>query len=258
MLREKVIMISGVGPGLGREMAIGAIREGAKVSIACRTQVYLDELSLELRKLGGEVCAVKTDISNEDETQNFVDKTLSQFGRIDALINNAIAGYDLIPFEKSNLNSWKEATEIMLYGSYNTTKQFIEPMKSKGGGSIVMINSMVVRKPLPNHSDYATSKAAMRGLANSLAVELGPYNIRVNTLYMGWMWGPAVQGYIKQTAKDQGISEKDLIAGITSNIPLGIIPEDGDCANAALFLVSDLSKVITGAGIDVNGGEVTF
>ena len=118
-------MISGVGPGLGREMAIGAIREGAKVSIACRTQVYLDELSLELRKLGGEVCAVKTDISNEDETQNFVDKTLSQFGRIDALINNAIAGYDLIPFEKSNLNSWKEAIEIMLYGSYNTTKQVI-------------------------------------------------------------------------------------------------------------------------------------
>ncbi len=258
MLEEKVVMISGVGPGLGREMALGAIREGAKVAIGCRTQSFLEELSKEIKDLGGEVCAVKTDISNSDDTQEFINQTIDQFGKIDALINNAIAGYELIPFEESSLDSWKEAIEVMLYGSYNTTKQVIDPMKSNGGGAIVMINSMVVRKPIPNHSDYATSKAAMRGLANSLAIELGPYNIRVNSLYMGWMWGPAVQGYIQQTAKEQGISEKDLIAGITSNIPLGIIPEDGDCANAALFLVSDLSKVITGAGIDVNGGEVTF
>ena len=75
---------------------------------------------------------------------------------------------------------------------------------------------------------------------------------------MGWMWGPGVKGFVSQSAKEQGISEDDIIAGITANIPLGIIPEDGDCANAALFLSSDLSKVITGAGIDVNGGEVTF
>ena len=258
MLRDKVIMISGVGPGLGREMAIGTIREGGKVSIACRTQAFLDELSQEIKDLGGEVCSVKTDISNPEQTQNFVDQTLKQFGKIDGLINNAIAGYEFLPFEQSNLDKWKEAIEIMLYGSYNTTRQVIEPMKANGGGSIVMINSMVVRKPLANHSDYATAKAAMRGLANSLAHELGQYNIRVNTLYMGWMWGPGVKGFVSQSAKEQGISEDDIIAGITANIPLGIIPEVGDCANAALFLSSDLSKVITGAGIDVNGGEVTF
>jgi enoyl-[acyl-carrier-protein] reductase (NADH) len=75
---------------------------------------------------------------------------------------------------------------------------------------------------------------------------------------MGWMWGPAVQGYVKQAALENNISEKEVIAGITANIPLGIIPEDTDCANAALFFASDLSKVITGSGLDVNGGEVTF
>ena len=72
------------------------------------------------------------------------------------------------------------------------------------------------------------------------------------------MWGPAVKGFVKQSALDNNISEEEVISGITANIPLGIIPEDTDCANAALFFASDLSKVITGSGLDVNGGEVTF
>ena len=258
MLKDKVIMISGVGPGLGRRMAIGAAKMGAKISLACRTQSYLDELSKEVKNLGAEVISVKTDISDPDQTQNFVDETVKVFGTVDALINNAFGGYDMKPLENSDLTKWKEAMDIMLYGALHTSKQVIEPMKSNGGGSIIMINSMVVRKPLPNHSDYATAKAALRGLANSLAIELGPYKIRVNSLYMGWMWGPAVQGYVKQAALENNISEKEVIAGITANIPLGIIPEDADCANAALFFASDLSKVITGSGLDVNGGEVTF
>ncbi|MDG2061030.1 MAG: SDR family oxidoreductase [SAR86 cluster bacterium] len=258
MLKDKVIMISGVGPGLGKKMALGAAKHGAKVSISCRTQEYLDELSAEIRDLGSEVIAVKTDITDPSQTQNFVDKTIDAFGSVDALINNAFGGYDMSPLENSDLEKWKEAINIMLYGALHTSKQVIGPMKENGGGSIVMINSMVVRKPLINHSDYATAKAALRGLANSLAVELGPYKIRVNSLYMGWMWGPAVKGFVKQSALDNNISEEEVISGITANIPLGIIPEDTDCANAALFFASDLSKVITGSGLDVNGGEVTF
>jgi len=78
MLEEKVVMISGVGPGLGREMALGAIREGAKVAIGCRTQSFLEELSKEIKDLGGEVCAVKTDISNSDDTQEFINQTIDQ------------------------------------------------------------------------------------------------------------------------------------------------------------------------------------
>jgi len=251
-------MISGVGPGLGRRMALGAVKQGAKISIACRTEEYLKKLSSEIEGMGGEVVSLKTDITDPLQTQNFVDKTLNSFGTIDALINNAFGGYDMKPLEDSNLDKWKEAMNVMLYGALHTSKQVIEPMKLNGGGSIVMINSMVVRKPLVNHSDYASAKAALRGLANSLAIELGPYKIRVNSLYMGWMWGPAVQGYVKQTAKENDISEQEVIEGITKNIPLGIIPEDKDCANAALFFASDLSKVITGSGLDVNGGEVTF
>ena len=118
-----------------------------------------------------------------------------------------------------------------------------------------MINSMVVRKPLPNHSDYATAKAALRGLANSLAIELGPYKIRVNSLYMGWMWGEPVQAYIDFEMGQQDISQEEAVAQVAKSIPLGRIPTDEECAKAALFLVSDYASAMTGASLDVNGGE---
>ena len=88
-----------------------------------------------------------------------------------------------------------------------------------------------------------------------LAKELGAHGIRVNSVSMGWMWGPPVEGYIQGVAKQMGTSEEDMIKGITADIPLGLIPDDSDCANAALFFASDLSRVVTGANLDCNGGE---
>jgi NAD(P)-dependent dehydrogenase (short-subunit alcohol dehydrogenase family) len=88
-----------------------------------------------------------------------------------------------------------------------------------------------------------------------LAKELGAHKIRVNQVFMGWMWGPPVEGYVVGTSAQMGIPQDEFIAGITKDIPLGIIPDDADCANAVVFFASDLSRVITGAGLDVNGGE---
>ena len=89
----------------------------------------------------------------------------------------------------------------------------------------------------------------------TLAVELGASGIRVNSTFMGWMWGPPVEGYVEMAAAS-GRAREEVIAEITADIPLGIIPDDADCANAVAFLASDLASVITGAELDVNGGEM--
>jgi len=118
-----------------------------------------------------------------------------------------------------------------------------------------MINSLITKKPLPTQGGYAASKGALATATKILAKELGPKGIRVNSVFMGWMWGPPVEMYVNYTAESMGVEPKDIIDGVTKDIPLGIIPDDSDCANAALFLISDLAKVITGANLDVNGGE---
>jgi NAD(P)-dependent dehydrogenase (short-subunit alcohol dehydrogenase family) len=129
------------------------------------------------------------------------------------------------------------------------------PWDAAGKGSIVFVNSMIQKKPLPTQSGYASSKGALTAAARMLAKELGPYGIRVNSTFMGWMWGPPVEGYVEYLVS-QGRTREDVMGEITKDIPLGIIPDDADCANAVVFLASDLARVITGAQLDVNGGEM--
>jgi NAD(P)-dependent dehydrogenase (short-subunit alcohol dehydrogenase family) len=114
---------------------------------------------------------------------------------------------------------------------------------------------MIQKKPLPTQSGYATTKGALTVAARMLAKELGAHGIRVNTTFMGWMWGPPVESYVEY-AVSQGAERDAVIADITKDIPLGIIPDDADCANAVAFLASDLASVITGAELNVNGGEM--
>jgi NAD(P)-dependent dehydrogenase (short-subunit alcohol dehydrogenase family) len=114
---------------------------------------------------------------------------------------------------------------------------------------------MVEHKPLATQGGYGSSKSALRCATKHLALELGKYNIRVNSVHMGWMWGPSVETYFSWQEQATGRSQQELIDEVASSIPLGVIPDDGECARAALFFGSDYSSVVTGAALDVNGGE---
>jgi NAD(P)-dependent dehydrogenase (short-subunit alcohol dehydrogenase family) len=255
ILEDKVVIVSGIGPGLGQELAINAGREGAKVVLAARTQAFLDEVDAEVRKTGAETLVVATDITQTDQCQNLVDKTVERFGRIDALINSAYSGGTFCTFEDANLDDWRKTMEVNLFGSLGLTQLVVPVMKNQGKGAIVNINTLVERKPLPMQAAYASSKGALTVATRMLAKELGPHGIRVNSVAMGWMWGPPVEGFVKGQAKATGQSVDEVIADITKDIPIGVIPDDADCANAALFFASDLSAVVTGANLNCNGGE---
>jgi NAD(P)-dependent dehydrogenase (short-subunit alcohol dehydrogenase family) len=258
LLRDKVVIVSGIGPGLGQELAVLAAREGAAaVVLGARTAHKLDtaEQAIQALDLGTPVLKVPTDIADQTQCQALATRTVEAFGRIDILFNSAYDPGSFEPVAQASLEGWRRAMEVNFFGTIQLTQACVPAMIEAGGGAIVMIGTMVEHKPLATQGGYGASKSALRSATKHLALELGRHHIRVNSCHMGWMWGPAVEGYFAWQASQSEQSQEELIADVTRNIPLGVIPDDGECAKAAVFLASDYASVVTGAALDVNGGE---
>lgn len=258
LLEDKIVIVSGIGPGLGIKLAVLAAEQGAKgIVVAARTAAKLDEAEQQIKALNSSatVLKVSTDITDRSACNNLVKAACDKFGRIDCLINSAYDPCRYDPIETANMDDWRRTMEVNLFGSMNLTQAVIPQMKLQGGGSIVMVNTMETRKSLSSQGGYGASKAALASATSHLALELGKYGIRVNSSFMGWMWGAPVEYYVKMMAKHKGVSADDIKKGIAKNIPLGDIPTDYDCGKAVIFLASDYSCAMTGACLDVNGGE---
>jgi NAD(P)-dependent dehydrogenase (short-subunit alcohol dehydrogenase family) len=256
LLKDKTAIVSGIGPGLGKEIALAFAREGADVALGARTESYLEEVRGEIEALGRQAVVSRTDITEQSECDALVKAAVDAFGHLDIVVHNAFAPDTFQLFEEVDLASWRHIMDVNLFGSLQLTQAAIPHMKAQGAGSIVFVNSMIIRKVLPLQGGYATSKGALMTAAQVLAKELGPHGIRVNSIVPGWMWGPSVEMYFKMQEAQTGRSVQELYDEIASQIVLGEIPPDDDCANAAVFFASDLSRVITGQSLDVNGGEV--
>jgi NAD(P)-dependent dehydrogenase (short-subunit alcohol dehydrogenase family) len=256
LLKDKVVVVSGVGPGLGREIARACAREGADLVLGARTATFLDEVAAEVSAGGRQAVTVPTDITKVDQCAALIAGAVDAFGRVDCLVNSAFRPDVFRTFEDVDLDIWRKIFEVNVFGSLQLTKAALPQMKAQGGGSIVFINSMVMRKVLPLQGGYASSKGALLTAARVLAKELGVYRIRVNSVVPGWMLGPPVEGYLHIMASANGTTRDEEYAKIAADIPLGLIPPDEDCANAVVFFASDLSAVITGQSLHVNGGEI--
>jgi len=257
LLKDKVVVVSGIGPGLGIHLATLAAAEGAKVVMAARTPAKLHDAERAIKDLGIDtpVLKVPTDIALVSDCERLVAQSIDAFGRIDGLINSAYVPGVMGPVETANLDDWRNTFEVNLFGSLNLIQAALPHMKLQRGGSIVNVNSQVVRKPLAGQGGYAASKAALACATSYLALECGKYGIRFNSVYMGWMWGPAVANYFEGMARELKTTVDALKQNVTESIALGIIPEDRECAKSVLYLLSDFASVVTGASLDVNGGE---
>lgn len=258
LLKDKVLIISGIGPGLGIKLAVEAAKEGAKgLAIAARSQDKLDETEQRVRELGlnCKVLKVRTDISDPAQCKNLADAAVKEFGRVDALINSAYFHGNSEPIMGGDLELWKTAFATNVIGTMELSRAIAPHMAANGGGAIVIINTMATMKPLAGEAGYAVSKGSLTTATKSLAAELGPQNIRVNATRMGWMWGVPVQTGLQMAADAQGLTLDQVVAGVAQNIALRRIVTDDECARSALFLVSDYASAVSGAILDVNGGE---
>jgi NAD(P)-dependent dehydrogenase (short-subunit alcohol dehydrogenase family) len=253
-LDGKVILVSGVGPGLGYETVGIALREGANVVAAARQADRLQTLCSELDPSGKRVTPVPADMTDPDSCAQLVEQALERFGALDGIVHVAALDAVFGWLEGADLDEWRQVYEVNVFGSMNLVQAAMTALKD-GGGAIAFIGAQSTDLPQVPQLAYASSKGALRTLARQLAVELGPDGVRVNNVVATWMWGPPVQGYVAMTAKARGVDEQVVIDEIASHMALRAIPEDGDVAEMACFLMSDRARMVTGQTIWVNAGE---
>jgi NAD(P)-dependent dehydrogenase (short-subunit alcohol dehydrogenase family) len=259
LLNGKVVIVSGVGPGLGQANARALAREGATVVLAARNAEYLATVQGEIEAAGGQALAVPTTSVDAEQVGALVDRTVDAFGRIDGLVNNAFRMDTFQPFEAVDLVKWRKIFDVNVWGALGLTQACVPHLKKAaaehGDASIVFIISMSMRKIRPLEGGYSSSKAAVQTAAKTMAVELGGTGVRVNCIAPGFIGGPNVDVYIGMEAEARGLTRDEVQAGIESNIALGKIPPQDDIANSVVFFISPWSNVITGQTLDVNGGE---
>ena len=255
LLENRIAIVSGIGPGMGRDISLALAREGAHLVIAARTTVALDALAAEIRALGRRALCVPTDIANADQCRRLAEAAHAEFGRIDVLVNNAFKGGLEPAVADGRMEDWRRIFDVNVFGSLQLTQATIPHMRAQGGGSIIFINSMSVRIIEPHFGAYAASKGALLTAAQTLAKELGVYKIRVNSVVPGYIWGPALAGYFKRLAQERGTTPEAIYAEIAARTALRHIPTSEEIADAVVFFASDLSRAITGQALDVNGGH---
>ncbi|MEM1140996.1 MAG: SDR family NAD(P)-dependent oxidoreductase [Pseudomonadota bacterium] len=259
-LSGRLAIISGIGPGMGRDVALTLAKAGADIVLAARREQSLLAVKEEVEAIGRKALPVTTDISSSEDCERLASEAVNNFGRIDILVNNAFFIGDMQPFETTDIdNSWSEVLDVNLLGYMRLSQAVVPQMKTQGSGSIIMINSVSMtqfkKTALPVVS-YASSKAGMQSAAMYMAGELGEYGIRVNSVRPGYIDGEALSAFFMIKAQEWGCSEQEVRQRvIDEELALGFIPHSHDIAETVLFFASDMSRAVTGAMLDVNAGE---
>ncbi|MGW4727923.1 SDR family oxidoreductase [Streptomyces shenzhenensis] len=256
-LAGKTVVVSGVGAGLGHRVAAAVVRDGGNAVLGARTEANLAKSAAEIDPAGGHTAYRATDITDEGQCGALAELARERFGRIDAVVHVAALDSYFGGLADADFATWQSVLDVNLLGTLRMTRACLPALKA-GGGSVVFIGtqSAVAAPSQVQQAAYAASKGALTSAMYSLARELGPHRIRVNTVLPGWMWGPPVQAYVRFTARTEQVPEAEVLGRLTDRMALPEPATDGDVADAAVFLASDRARAITGQSLLVNAGEL--
>lgn len=255
-LKDKVALITGASTGLGFATAKELLNEGSKVVICARNQERLNKAVSQLLTAGhnkNSILSFPTDVSNEDEVQSLIKKTIDHYGTLDILITNS-GGPPAGPFESHTLATWRKSIDQILLGTVQLIYNALPYLLKGNSPSILTITSLSGKQPLPDLIISNSLRPAILGLTKTLANELGPKGIRVNSILPGWTCTERSQELLANMAtKTQRPLEAEY-ADKESKIPLRRIGKPEEFAKVATFLVSPAASYITGDMIQVDGG----
>ena len=254
ILEGKVVVISGVGPALGSTLARRCAEQGADLVLAARTVERLEDLAKQITDLGRRAVSVGTDITDEAQVNNLVEESLKAYGKVDVLINNAFRVPSMRPLADTSFEHMRDAIELTVFGALRLIQGFT-PALAEAKGSVVNVNSMVVRHSQAKYGAYKMAKSALLAMSQSLATELGEHSSRVNSVLPGYIWGDTLKGYFNHQAGKYGTTVEQIYDAAAVNSDLKRLPTEDEVASAILFMASDLSSGITGQTLDVNCGE---
>jgi len=246
---EKTVIVTGGGSGIGRAAAIRFAKEGAKVTVADVDSEAGEETVTQINETGGTALFIQTNVADSKQIQTMIETSVSHFGALHVLFNNAGIGNSEVRSVELSEEEWDQVIDINLKGVFLGIKYAVPELVKAGGGAIVNTSSLLGLKGQKYMSAYNASKAGVVLLTQNAALEYGKYGIRVNAIAPGVIDTKIIEGWRNNERKWPIISRANALRRIGS-------PEE--VANAALFLASDEASFITGATLSVDGGGLTF
>ena len=239
-LAGKVVIVTGAGRGIGRAIAERFAGAGSKVAVNDVDTGLVDKVVQSIHKAGGTAMAAPADVSDSTQVNPMIDAVMAAHGRIDVLVNNAGLTGPMLHFFEADEAWWRRIVDVNLTGHFLVAQPAARIMARQGGGSIINMSSGGATRAHRCFTAYDATKGGIEGLTRAMALDLGPYNIRVNALMPG-------------TIDTTGMTaEERALRG--DNLPLGRMGEPHDMTGAALFLASDDAAYITGDVLRVDGG----
>jgi 3-oxoacyl-[acyl-carrier protein] reductase len=265
-LQDKVALVTAASKGLGGAVALRLAQEGASVAICARDEARLSETAAEIEAQAGRpVLALPADVADPETAGSLVEAVVERFGRIDILVTNA-GGPSPGQFLDLTPEDWEAAIQLTLMSAVRLCYAVVPVMadhrhpadnrhpKAHGAGAILAMTSITVKQPLPNLILSNSLRLGVAGLVKTLADELAPFGIRVNSICPGWTRTGRVEQLLHDRAERSGSAPAEEAAKITAAIPLGRMGTPEEFAAAAAFLVSPAASYITGVSLLVDGG----
>lgn len=247
-LKDKVAIVTGGAAGIGEATAVLFAEEGAKVVVADLDKTAGEKTVGRIEKSGGEAIFVATDVSDEKAVSRVCDQTLKSFGKLSILVNNA-ATFVLKGIE-AEVEDWERSLRVNVIGASLMSRYAVEQMKQTGGGAIVNLSSISAFIAQPLFVTYSATKAALLQMTRNMAMDLAPFNIRVNCVCPGTILTRATEDHMKRI----GISFEEFLAQEAPAHLLNRVGQPREVAYAILFLASDEASFITGTHLMVDGG----
>ena len=249
-LQGKKAMITGGSRGLGRRIAEALAREGCAISICARDEGQLNTAVNELSALGYQARGTAADVTSEADAQRFYDETLAGIGNPDILVNNVGGRRGSVLFEETSMEQFREGLEVNLFSAVQLAALVLPHMKEQGWGRIISISSIYGREH-GGSIDYMTGKAGLIAFSKHLALQMAPHGVLVNCVAPGSIDFPgSTWDRFQQTQPPEVVNEF-----IGRNLPMGRFGWPEPIAETVAFLASDRADLITGACINVDGGQ---
>ena len=245
LLQDKIVIITGIGPGMGRKLALEASKAGAKLVLAARSRDFLESVAREVEAAGGAALAVTCDVSRKEDCARIVAAAIDKFGRIDGLVNSAYGSGSFVPFEEADLDDWRTAMNVTLFGSLQMIKEVLPHMKAQGGGSIVNVTSISGLQGLPVAHTYTAAKGAVINLTRSIGITYCDQKIRANCIAPGFIDTPMVASVL-------GLFDDPAMADRLT--PMKRPGTAEEMAFGCLYLASDEASYCQGTVLVIDGG----
>jgi 3-oxoacyl-[acyl-carrier protein] reductase len=255
-LKGRVAIVAAASKGLGLAVATEIAREGAQVAICARSAKNLEQAAANIRKVGGsEVFWQALDVTDAAKVSAFVDAVEKKFGRVDICVTNA-GGPPSKTFLDVTLEDWRATVDLTLMSAIHFAREVLPRMRKNKWGRLVTITSLSVKQPIDGLMLSNSIRAAVTGMARTLANEFGPHGITVNNVCPGYTLTERLDELAEVAAQKGGIAREDVFKRWASMVPLGRLGRPEEFAAVVAFLVSERASYVNGTSIAVDGGYV--